>query len=131
MNDRRLQYGVLLLRVALALCFFAHAGFKIFVATPSGASQFFSSLGLPGFLAYLVIAGELISGIALLFGILTPIVAVLSAVFPLGSIIWVHGKAGFYFDNPHGGWEYPAFWIISLIVLALTDSKPHLPKSLS
>lgn len=38
----------------------------------------------------------------------------------LGSIFTVHGAAGFFFNNPNGGWEFPAFWIIGLIVLALT-----------
>jgi len=31
----------------------------------------------------------------------------------------VHGAAGFFFTNPHGGWEFPAFWSIALIVQAL------------
>lgn len=70
-------------------------------------------------LAYITIVGEVIGGIALLLGVWTRLVAILVIPFPLGSIIWVHGPAGFYFDNPHGGWEYPAFWIIALIVLAL------------
>jgi len=37
----------------------------------------------------------------------------------LGAIFTVHGAAGFFFTNPHGGWEYPAFWSIALIVQAL------------
>jgi len=31
----------------------------------------------------------------------------------------VHGAAGFFFTNPHGGWEYPAFWIVALLVQSL------------
>lgn len=38
----------------------------------------------------------------------------------LGAIVTVHGAAGFFFNNANGGWEFPAFWIIGLIVLALT-----------
>ena len=37
----------------------------------------------------------------------------------LGAIFTVHGAAGFFFTNPHGGWEYPAFWSVALIVQAL------------
>jgi len=37
----------------------------------------------------------------------------------LGTILKVHGKAGFFFDRQGGGWEYPAFWSASLLVLAL------------
>jgi putative oxidoreductase len=31
----------------------------------------------------------------------------------------VPGAAGFFFSNPHGGWEYPAFWIVAPLVQAL------------
>ena len=37
----------------------------------------------------------------------------------LGAIFTVHGAAGFFFTNAHGGWEYPAFWSIALVVQAL------------
>jgi putative oxidoreductase len=36
-----------------------------------------------------------------------------------GRHLLVHGPAGFFFNNPRGGWEFPAFWIIALIVQAL------------
>ena len=37
----------------------------------------------------------------------------------LGAIVTVHGPAGFLFTNANGGWEFPALWIVGLIVLAL------------
>jgi len=37
----------------------------------------------------------------------------------LGSIYTVHGAAGFFFSNEGGGWEFPAFWAITLLVQAL------------
>lgn len=52
-----------ILRVSLGILFLAHAGLKIFVFTPAGTVGFFESLGLPGPLAYLVIAAELLGGI--------------------------------------------------------------------
>jgi putative oxidoreductase len=36
----------------------------------------------------------------------------------LGTIVLVHGRNGWLFTNKDGGWEYPAFWIIGLLVLA-------------
>jgi putative oxidoreductase len=128
-DNRTAPYGALLLRIVLAVCFFAHAGFKIFVATPTGAAQFFESLGLPGAVAYVVMIGEVLGGLALLMGIWTRVVALLVIPFPLGSIIWVHGKAGFYFDNPNGGWEYPAVWILALVALALIGDGAHALKT--
>ena len=37
----------------------------------------------------------------------------------VGAIVTVHGPAGFFFNNPNGGWEYPAFWIVGLVAVAL------------
>jgi len=37
----------------------------------------------------------------------------------LGAIVTVHGAAGFFFSNAHGGWEYPAFWAVALVARAL------------
>ena len=67
-DSRTAPYAATLLRVALGLLFLAHAGLKIFVFTPAGTAQFFGSLGLPPALAYLVIAIEVIGGVALILG---------------------------------------------------------------
>ena len=37
----------------------------------------------------------------------------------LGAIFTVHGAAGFFFSNPKGGWEFPAFWALALLTQAL------------
>jgi putative oxidoreductase len=31
----------------------------------------------------------------------------------------VHIHNGFFFNAPGGGWEYPAFWALALVALAL------------
>ena len=70
MSDvRTAPYAALLLRISLSNLFFAHAGLKLFVFTPAGTAQFFESLGLPGALAYITIAWEIITAVALLLGI--------------------------------------------------------------
>lgn len=51
LDTRTAPYAALVLRLTLGLLFLAHAGLKIFVFTPSGTAGFFSSLGLPGWLA--------------------------------------------------------------------------------
>ncbi|EQB18551.1 hypothetical protein [Novosphingobium lindaniclasticum] len=43
----------------------------------------------------------------------------------LGTIVLVHGVNGFFFDGTGGGWEYPAFWSIALLVLALIGDGAH------
>lgn len=119
-DQRTTPYAALIMRLALGILFLAHFGLKFFVFTPAGTANFFVSLGLPGTLAYLTMAVELAGAIALILGVYTRVVAVVLIPVLLGAIATVHGPAGFFFTNPNGGWEFPAFWIVGLIVLALT-----------
>jgi putative oxidoreductase len=107
-----------ILRVTMGVLFLAHAWLKIAVFTPAGTVGFFQSLGIPGFLAYLVIAAELLGGIALILGIWTRWVSLALVPILLGAI-YAHGGAGFFFSNQGGGWEFPLFWAVALIVQAL------------
>jgi putative oxidoreductase len=116
---RTAPYAAFILRVTLGVLFLAHAGLKIFVFTPAGAAQFFGSLGLPPFLAYVTILAEVVGGVALIAGFLTRWAALALIPILLGAIVTVHGPAGFFFNNPNGGWEYLAFWIAALVVQAL------------
>lgn len=119
-DTRTAPYAALILRATLGVLFLSHAGLKIFVFTPAGTAGFFGSLGLPGWLAYVTILWELAGGIALILGIWPRLAAIAMIPVLLGAIFTVHGAAGFFFNNANGGWEFPAFWIIGLIVLALT-----------
>jgi len=118
-DTRTAPYAALLLRASLGVLFLAHASLKLFVFTPAGTAQFFGSVGLPPTFAYFIIAADVLGGIALNLGLWTRVVAIALAPILLGAIFSVHGSAGFFFDNAHGGWEYPAFWIIALIVQAM------------
>ena len=52
-------FAVTLLRVALGVMFIAHSLLlKLFVFTLPGTAQFFTSIGLPGWFAYVVFAAE-------------------------------------------------------------------------
>ncbi|MFC3704925.1 DoxX family protein [Devosia honganensis] len=108
-----------LLRVSTGGLFLAHAWLKLVIYTPAGTVGFFESLGFPGFLAYLVIAAELVGGVALIAGVRTRWASLALVPILLGSIYAPHGAAGFYFDSQGGGWEFPAFWAIVLIAQAL------------
>ncbi len=118
-NIKTAPYGTTLLRVSLGVLFLAHVGLKIFVFTIPGFVGYFASLGLPAFAAYGVIALELLGGLALILGVYAPWVAVPLALEMLGTILIVHGHNGWLFTDKGGGWEYPAFWTISLVALTL------------
>ncbi|MDF2637223.1 MAG: DoxX family protein [Novosphingobium lindaniclasticum] len=118
-------YGALILRIALGALFIAHFALKLFVFTPAGAAAFFGRLGLPPALAYVTMAAELLGGLALILGIYARAVALALIPLLLGTIVLVHGANGFFFDGTGGGWEYPAFWSIALLVLALIGDGAH------
>ncbi len=132
-DTRTAPYAAFILRLSLGVLFLAHFGLKFFVFTPAGTAQFFQSLGLPGVLAYLTMAAELIGAIALILGVYTRFVAIALIPILLGAIVTVHWSAGFFFTNANGGWEFPAFWIIGLLALALVGDgafalKPSIAK---
>ncbi|SLM25618.1 DoxX family protein [Stenotrophomonas indicatrix] len=112
-------YAATLLRLALGVLFLVHALTKLLVFTPAGTAAFFGSLGLPGVLGYLTIAVELAISAALLLGIYARWIGLLGVPLLLGTIVTVHGANGFSFANAGGGWEYPAFWALALVVLFL------------
>jgi putative oxidoreductase len=119
MNDARTTAAAaLLLRLALGTMFIAHALLKYFVFTPQGTAQFFESLGLPGVLGYVTIGVELVGGILLILGVQTRTTALVLVPVLLGAT-WVHAGNGWLFTSPKGGWEYPAFWTVALVVQAL------------
>ena len=117
--DTKTATAAFLLRVTAGLFFLIHAGLKIFVFTLPGTAAFFESLGLPGVLAYLVILLEVVGGLALILGVYADLLAIPLAIDLLGAIFTVHGKNGFFFNNPNGGWEYLAMWIVVLIAITL------------
>jgi putative oxidoreductase len=118
MQDQRSATAALLLRLSLGVMFIAHALLKLVVFTMPGTVKFFQSLGLPGELAYLTVAAELIGGVLLVAGVYTRYVALALVPIMLGAL-WAHSGNGWLFSAANGGWEYPAFWTMTLFVQAL------------
>jgi len=108
-------YAALVLRLTLGVMFVAHALLKIVVFTVPGTVQFFESVGLPGFSAYVVIAAELAAGALLIAGLGTRWVALATIPILLGAA-WVHLPNGWVFTAQGGGWEYPVFLAIAAFV---------------
>jgi putative oxidoreductase len=113
------RVGTSVLRVSLGLMFIAHSVIlKYFTFTLAGTAQYFDSIGLPGFLAYVVFAAEAIGGVLLILNIRTRWVALALVPVLLGAT-WAHIGNGWVFSNEGGGWEYPVFLIIASVVVAL------------
>ncbi len=116
--DRTAPYAALLLRLSLGVLFLAHGLLKAFVFTLPGTAKFFESLGYPGALAYVVVALEIGGGLQLLSGLFTRTVSVAMIPILLGAWL-VHLPNGWLFSSSNGGWEFPALWLVLLVVQAL------------
>lgn len=117
-DSRTAPYAALVLRLSLGAMFVAHALLKYSVFTLPGTAKFFESLGLPGPLAYLTFAAELIGGALILLGLGTRYVS--AALIPiLIGATWAHAGNGWLFSVPNGGWEYPAFLAAAALAQAL------------
>jgi putative oxidoreductase len=117
-----IPYGILLLRFVLGVLFMAHGLLKLLVFKPAGTAGYFRSLGLPGVVGYLTMAAEIGGGTLLILGVATSLVAIVLVPLVLGTIVMVHGAKGWLFSNEGGGWEYPAFWAVALVVQASLGS---------
>jgi len=118
MNATSADYGALVLRLALGVMFIAHALLKVVVFTMPGTVQFFQSVGLPGFLAYVTVVAELVIGGLLIVGFQTRLAAIAALPILLGAA-WVHLPNGWVFSAPNGGWEYPVFLAVAAAAQAL------------
>lgn len=118
-DTNKALYAALTLRVSLGVLFIAHGLLKVLVFTPAGTVGFFESLGLPGALAYVTIAAELAGGVALILGLWTRWVSLALVPILIGAIVFAHGANGWLYSNEGGGWEFPAFWAVALIVQSL------------
>ena len=98
------EVGIVILRVVLGLIFFVH-GLSKFQGGITNTVGFFDSIGIPGFMAYVIALIELIGGIALILGIGTQIVSVLFAVIMLGAIFTVKLPAGLLGNGQMAGYE--------------------------
>ncbi|RDW17276.1 DoxX family protein [Oceanobacillus chungangensis] len=98
------EIGKAILRVVLGLTFFIH-GLSKFQGGISNTVGFFDSIGIPGFLAYVIGIIEVIGGIALVLGIGTRIIAILFALIMVGAIITAKFSAGFLGNGQMAGYE--------------------------
>lgn len=111
------SWGVTVLRVMVGIVFLAHGSQKLFVYGVQGFAGFLAHMGLPTFLAPIVIAIEFLGGAALILGIGTRIAAAALAMNMLGAVLGVHLKGGFFLPT---GFEYALTMLAATVALALT-----------
>ncbi|MDR6769974.1 DoxX family protein [Azospirillum sp. BE72] len=118
-DTRTAPYAAFLLRVGLGLLFLAHGMvLKVMTFTIPGTVGYFESIGYPGIFAYLVILGEIGGGLLLIAGVYTRWIALALLPIMIGATLQ-HVGNGWVFSAQGGGWEFPAFWTVLLVVQSL------------
>src|SRR6266576_588253 len=127
-------------RIVLGIIFFGHGAQKMlgWYGGPGLARSmrtFTEDVHLPSTLAFLVIAGELFSGIGLIVGLFSRIAALVIALTMVGAIATVHFRFGLFlnwFGNQEGhGIEYHLLTIaLALVIVAEGAGKVSLDQLL-
>ena len=116
------EIGALILRVTLGALFLAHGVVK-FQGGIENIEGWFSSIGLPGFMAYGVALLEIIGGIALIIGLGTKIVAALFALLMVGAILKVKLSVGLLGNGQMAGYELDLGFLAMAVYLVISGSK--------
>src|SRR3954447_25339302 len=116
------EVGALILRVVLGITFFIH-GFVKFQGGIENQVGWFSSIGLPGFLAYVVAIIELVGGFALFIGLGTKVISALLAILMIGATVKVKLSLGFLGNGQMAGYELDLALLAMAVFIAINGSK--------
>jgi uncharacterized membrane protein YphA (DoxX/SURF4 family) len=105
----------------LGIIFLIH-GVAKFQGGIENIAGWFSSIGLPGFLAYITAGIEVIGGIALIIGLGTRIVSALFVLLMIGAIIKVKLAAGFLGNGKMAGYELELIYLVTSLFLVINGS---------
>jgi putative oxidoreductase len=116
-------WGVLPLRLVIGLVFVMHGAQKLFGFGLAGTAGFLGSLGipLPTVAAAVLIAVELLGGLALILGAGTRYVAAALAVEMLVALLTVHLRAGFFVPD---GMEFVLTLLAGCLTLVALGAGP-------
>jgi putative oxidoreductase len=108
---------LLLSRIGLGVVFIAHGWQKFQTNGLDRTAAGFEQMGVPAptLSAYYATGIELLGGVALILGVLTPAVGVLLALDMVGALVFVHLSNGVFVAN--GGWELVG--VLGLLSLTL------------
>ncbi|WP_026691806.1 DoxX family protein [Peribacillus kribbensis] len=118
----KLEVSTLLLRFVLGISFFIH-GFVKFHDGIGNIVSWFESMGLPGGLAYVTAAIEMVGGIAIVLGLGTRIVSILLSLLMIGAIIKVKLAVGFLGNGQMAGYELDVAYLVIAVFLAVNGSR--------
>jgi putative oxidoreductase len=116
-SNRRVGAALLLLRLFVGFAFIQHGTGKLM-----HPSEFAAEFGIPVWLAFATMLTQMVGGILLILGALTPLAALGIAGTMIPATIFLISR-GEPFINPAGhSWENSAFYLIAGICLALSGA---------
>ncbi len=120
--NRNQPLAMTVLRVVTGIIFLLHGWQKISVFGVAGFTGFLTQLGIPAasLAAVVVIAVELIGGLALILGLGTRFVAIPLAINMLVALFTVHLAAGFFVSD--NGYEFVLLLLAASVALAIGGS---------
>jgi putative oxidoreductase len=123
-----LQHSLIVLRVAIAVFFLAHASVRLVNGSIPGFGDFLNNRGIPFGLAlvWLITAQEMIGGFLLALGKFVRWVTVGFQAICWGGIVIIHAKLGWFVgEHGTGGVEYSLCLSVALLVLAAADREGY------
>ncbi|HUC90776.1 MAG TPA: DoxX family protein [Paenibacillus sp.] len=109
-----------IMRVVMGIIFLVH-GIAKFQMGLSNVDAWFSSIGIPGFLAYVVAVLELVGGIMLIAGLFTRYVSALFIVMLIGAIFTAKLSVGLLGNGQMAGYELDLGFILVTLYLAVAN----------
>lgn len=100
MKASNVEMGSLIVRIGLGFIFFMH-GLQKFQGGIDGTVGFFDSLGIPGFMAYVVALVELLGGISMILGLGTRVLSISFIIILLVATFTVSWGSGFSGNELH------------------------------
>jgi putative oxidoreductase len=97
-TQRRLAFGLLVLRIALGAVFIIHGGQKLFQMGPSATGGMLTQMGVPGagVIGPILAFVEPLAGVGVLLGLFTRLAGLAIACDMLGAILTFHIHHGFF-----------------------------------
>ena len=122
--ERLEPYSWPLVRATAGLMLVPHGYMKLFGGGLEGTAGFMAKVGLePAYpLALYIALLELVGGMMLALGLFTRVIAAQVIGFMAVAAIHVHGPNGFLWIK--GGFEYPVFWGLVALAIAVRGGGP-------
>lgn len=113
----------IIMRVVLGIIFVFH-GVDKFQTGITNVEAWFSSIGIPEFVAYVVAVLELVGGIMLILGLFTRYVAGLFVIMLAGAILTAKLSAGLLGNGQMAGYELDLGFILISLYLVVAERTP-------